>query len=96
MNKLNTRARRQAPLHDIAVYPVIGEAGRYHVQSAGHEGILYLVDLDELVSGWCGCPHFEYRIGLQLAPEFECKHIKAAKAYRELQQREKGEVKTWG
>lgn len=69
---------------DLGVYPVAGEAGRYHVKSTGR-GLLYLVDLDELASGWCGCPHFEFKVAVSLSPVAECKHIRSAKAYRKLQ-----------
>jgi predicted nucleic acid-binding Zn finger protein len=66
-----------------AIYPVPGEAGRFHVASSGKADLLYLVDLDEreFPFGWCGCPHFEYRVGLELNPACECKHIAAARAY---------------
>jgi predicted nucleic acid-binding Zn finger protein len=64
----------------LQVLPVAGEAGRFHVKSAKSE-LLYLVDLDELTAGWCGCPHFEYRSGLELSPVIECKHILAVKEY---------------
>lgn len=73
-------------LIDIGVYPVIGETDRFHVRSAGKDGLLYLVDLNEMSSGWCGCKHFEYKLSMQLAPVAECKHIRFAKAYRRLQQ----------
>jgi len=63
------------------VFPVAGELGRFHVQSSGSCGLLYLVDLDELVSGWCGCPHFEYKVASRLVLDAECKHIRAARAY---------------
>lgn len=70
---------------DLGVYPVSGEPGRYHVKSTGRGELLYLVDLDELASGWCGCPHFEYKIAASLSPVAECKHIRSAKVYRKLQ-----------
>lgn len=70
---------------DFGVYPVAGEPGRYHVKSSGRRGLLYLVDLDELASGWCGCPHFEYKIAASLSAVAECKHIRSAKVYRKLQ-----------
>lgn len=67
----------------LQVFPVIGESGRFHVASAGRSGLLYLVDLDELDNGWCGCPHFEYKIACQLVPTGDCKHIRAARLYTE-------------
>lgn len=70
---------------DLGVYPLRGEPGRYHVRSSIRRNLLYLVDLDALVSGWCGCAHFEYRVGLQLVPEVECKHIRLARTYLRLQ-----------
>ncbi len=73
------------PVIDFGVYPVAGEPGRYHVKSTGHTGLLYLVDLDELICGWCGCPHFEYKVAVSLSPVAECKHIRSAKAYQKLQ-----------
>ncbi len=69
---------------DLGVYPVKGESGRYHVKSNGR-GTMYLVDLDELVNGWCGCPHFEFKVSTSLSPLAECKHIRSAKAYQKLQ-----------
>ena len=72
---------------DLGVYPVVGEPGRYHVRSAGSRSTLYLVDLCELDSGWCGCPNFEFKASVQLPPFAECKHIRAARAYQRLQQR---------
>ena len=67
----------------LQVFPIAGEAGRFHVKSAKSE-LLYLVDLNELADGWCGCQHFEYRLEKQLSEELpvtECKHITAARAY---------------
>lgn len=72
---------------DLGVYPLVGESGRYFVRSHLHGSLMYLVDLEELASGWCGCPHFEYRSSLQLVGGFECKHIRAARSYRSLQQK---------
>lgn len=71
------------------VIPITGEAGRFHVQSSGNADLLYLVDLEELGSGWCGCPHFEYRSGLQLSPVIECKHITAARLFAAQSMRER-------
>lgn len=65
----------------LEVIPVTGEVGRYHVRSARKMEQMYLVDLAELASGWCGCEHFEYRSGLQLDPVIECKHIAAARLF---------------
>jgi len=65
----------------LEVVAVAGEVGRYHVSSARKIDQVYLVDLSELVSGWCGCEHFEYRSGLQLDPVIECKHIAAAREF---------------
>ena len=73
--------------NDFGVYPVAGEPGRYHVKSAGRGGLLYLVDLDELSRGWCGCPHFEFKVAVSLAPVAECKHIRTARVYQGLQRR---------
>ena len=71
---------------DLGVYPVTKEPGRYYVRSTHGSGV-YMVDLDELDSGWCGCPHFEFKASVQLPPLAECKHIRAARAYQRLQQR---------
>lgn len=72
---------------DLGVFPVAGERGRYHVISSRRGGLVYLVDLDELTAGWCGCQNFEYRVAVSLAPVPECKHIRAARAYQGLQRR---------
>lgn len=72
---------------DLGIYPLVGESGRYFVHSHVHGSMMYLVDLEELASGWCGCPHFEYRNNMQLVGGFECKHIRAARSYRRLQER---------
>lgn len=76
----------QSGLKGLEVVAVPGETGRYYVQSAKKPERVYLVDLNELVAGWCGCEHFEYRCGLQLSPLVECKHIVAARAF----ERERG------
>lgn len=65
----------------LQVFPVVGERGRFHVSSAGGSGLLYLVDLDELDKGWCGCPYFEYKIASPLVPSGDCKHIRAAREF---------------
>lgn len=72
---------------DSGVYPVPGEQGRYHVCSSKGGGLLYLVDLEEFESGWCGCAHFEYKVASSLSSVTECKHIRFAKAYQKLQRR---------
>lgn len=66
---------------ELGVFPVPGEMGRFHVQSSGKSGLLYLVDLDELVNGWCGCPHFEFQVNSSLNPATECKHIRQARQF---------------
>lgn len=76
-----------APVIDLGVYPVPGEPGRYHVRSSGRGELLYLVDLDEFDNGGCGCRGFEIRSGMMLYPAPECKHIRRAKIYQNLQRR---------
>jgi hypothetical protein len=70
---------------DLGIVPVIGEQGRYLVRSGGVHARQYLVDLEEGPAGWCGCPHFEYKIALQLTELAECKHLRRARFYQRLQ-----------
>lgn len=77
---------------DLGVYPVSGEPERYHVTSSGRDGLLYLVDLDDLFNpedtcggAACGCRDYEVRSGMMLYPAGDCKHIRKAKFYRMLQ-----------
>ncbi len=78
---------------DLGVYPVTGEAGRYHVKSSGKQQALYLVDLDDLFHqedlgsgrGSCGCRDYEIRSGMMAYPAKGCKHIRRAQFYQMLQ-----------
>ena len=70
---------------DLGVYPVRGDHGRYHIKAGKRNGLLHLVDLNELTSGWCGCESFEFRNKSQLVTNMECKHIRLARVYQGLQ-----------
>lgn len=52
---------RELPLL-FGVWPVPGEALRYHVQSQSRREIRHLVDLEDLgFNGCCGCESFQMR-----------------------------------
>jgi len=66
------------------VTEIPGEAFRFHVQSDSDPSLQYLVDLEmNDAIGWCGCPHWAYRLGPKVAKgeRIRCRHLKIARDY---------------
>lgn len=71
----------------VRVESVDGELLRYWVKSSSRAGVRHLVDLAENRGlGQCSCEAFNFNLlpkareggGTTVAPQFQCKHIKAA------------------
>ena len=65
----------------IEVYPVMGEVGRYRVQSSSHKDQTHLCDILE---DSCGCADWtcKHRTHTEKTGlPYHCKHLKAARSF---------------